>query len=129
VRTAATFEVRRSAGFSAFHSSIRVVSFPSWDLFEEQDAAYKESVLPKSVLTRLAVEAGATFGWERYVGLSGKTIGIDHFGASAPYKVIFEHFGFTVDNVFAQAKALLKSRKKTKPQPRKVAKVAASVNR
>lgn len=104
--------------------SVRVVSFPCWELFEEQDEAYRESVLPKAVHARLSVEAGATLGWERYVGLSGKVIGIDRFGASAPYKVIFEHLGFTVDNVYAQAKALLKAQKrsKPKPQPRKVAK-------
>ncbi len=79
--------------------SVRVVSFPSWALFEKQDEAYKESVLPKKIKNRVAVEAGASLGWERYVGLEGKTIGIDHFGASAPYKIIFEKFGLTVDNV------------------------------
>ncbi|MCL4531419.1 MAG: transketolase [Chloroflexi bacterium] len=91
--------------------SVRVVSFPSWDLFEAQDEFYRESVLPKKVQTRLAVEAGASLGWERYVGLDGKIIAIDHYGASAPYKVIFEHFGFTVDNVLAQARSILKPRK------------------
>jgi transketolase len=102
--------------------SVRVVSFPSWDLFEAQDQAYRDSVLPKAVQTRLSVEAGSTLGWDRYVGPSGKVIGLDHFGASAPYKVIFEHFGFTVDNVYAQAKALLKKTRRGKPTPRKVAK-------
>jgi len=82
----------------------RVVSFPSWDLFEKQDEAYKESVLPKNITARLAVEAAATFGWERY---AKSVIGIDHYGASAPYKVIFEKFGFTVENVVAKAKELL----------------------
>jgi transketolase len=84
--------------------AVRVVSFPSWDLFEEQDEAYRESVLPKNITARLAVEAGATFGWERY---ATSVIGLDHYGASAPYKVIFEKFGFTVENVVAKAKALL----------------------
>jgi transketolase len=83
---------------------VRVVSFPSWDLFEGQDAAYRESVLPKSIAKRLAVEAGATLGWERY---ASSVIGLDRYGASAPYKVIFEKLGFTVDNVFAKAKELL----------------------
>ncbi len=106
--------------------SVRVVSFPSWDLFEDQDEAYRESVLPKAVTTRLSVEAGATLGWDRYVGPAGKIIGLDHFGASAPYKTIFEHFGFTVDNVYNQARALLKKNRRPKaqartPQPRKVA--------
>lgn len=82
----------------------RVVSFPSWDLFEGQDEAYRESVLPKNVTRRLAVEAGSTLGWERY---ARSVIGIDHYGASAPYQVIFEKFGFTVENVVAKAKELL----------------------
>jgi transketolase len=82
----------------------RVVSFPSWELFELQEEAYRESVLPKSITARLAVEAGATLGWERY---ASSVIGLDHYGASAPYKVIFERFGFTVGNVVARAKDLL----------------------
>lgn len=89
---------------SAEGHGVRVVSFPSWDLFEAQDEAYRESVLPKSITARLAVEAGATLGWERY---AQSVMGIDHYGASAPYKVIFERYGFTVENVVARAKALL----------------------
>jgi transketolase len=91
--------------------SVRVVSFPSWELFEKQDAKYRESVLPKKIQARIAVEAGASLGWERYVGSSGKILAIDRFGASAPYKTIFEHLGFTVDNVLAQAKLLLPKKK------------------
>jgi transketolase len=83
---------------------VRVVSFPSWELFEMQEEAYKESVLPKRLQARLAVEAGASLGWERY---AKSVLGIDHYGASAPYKVIFEKFGFTVENVVAKAKELL----------------------
>ena len=82
---------------------VRVVSFPSWELFEKQDEAYRESVLPKSLQKRLAVEAGSTLGWERY---AKSVIGIDRFGASAPYKVIFEKLGLTVENVVAKAKKL-----------------------
>ncbi|MDQ2692480.1 MAG: transketolase [Chloroflexota bacterium] len=89
---------------SAEGIAARVVSFPSWELFEQQDEAYRESVLPKHITARLAVEAGATLGWERY---AGAVIGIDHYGASAPYKVIFERFGFTVQNVVARAKQVL----------------------
>lgn len=85
---------------------VRVVSFPSWDLFEAQDESYRESVLPKTITARLAVEAGATLGWERY---ATSTLGIDHYGASAPYKVIFERFGFTVENVVARAKEMARS--------------------
>jgi transketolase len=83
---------------------VRVVSFPSWDLFEGQDESYRESVLPKNIPLRLAVEAGATLGWDRY---ATSTLGIDHFGASAPGNVVLEKFGFTVENVVARAKALL----------------------
>ncbi|WP_413165539.1 transketolase [Capilliphycus salinus ALCB114379] len=86
---------------------VRVVSMPSWELFEEQDAAYKESVFPKAVKKRLAVEAGISFGWCRYVTDEGATISVDTFGASAPGEVVLEKFGFTVDNVVAKAKALL----------------------
>jgi transketolase len=83
---------------------VRVVSFPSWELFEKQDEAYRASVLPTNISARLAVEAGASLGWERY---ATSIIGIDHYGASAPYKVIFENFGFTVENVVAKAMGLL----------------------
>ena len=83
---------------------VRVVSFPSWELFEKQDETYKESVLPKNIQARLAVEAGASLGWERY---AKSTICIDRFGASAPAKTLFEKFGFTVDNVVVRAKELL----------------------
>ena len=85
---------------------VRVVSFPSWELFEQQDEAYRESVLPKKLTARLAVEAGATLGWERY---ASSVIGLDRYGASAPYKIIFEHLGFTVENVVKRAKELLKT--------------------
>ncbi len=86
---------------------VRVVSMPCVDLFEAQDAAYKESVLPKAVKKRISVEAGVTLGWERYIGDEGIAIGIDTFGASAPGGVVLEKFGFTVDNVLAKAKELL----------------------
>ncbi|WP_017656050.1 transketolase [Fortiea contorta] len=86
---------------------VRVVSLPAWDLFEAQDAAYKESVLPKAVTKRLSVEAAASFGWHKYVGTEGDTVSIDRFGASAPGGVCLEKFGFSVDNVLAKAKALL----------------------
>ncbi|MDT2391284.1 transketolase [Enterococcus avium] len=78
---------------------VSVVSLPSFDLFEAQDEAYKESVLPKAVTKRVAIEAASPFGWERYIGSEGKMIGIDHFGASAPGDFVLEQFGFTVDNV------------------------------
>ena len=69
--------------------AVRVVSVPSWELFEEQSIEYKEAVLPKSVTARIAIEAASSFGWERYTGPQGTTITIDHFGASAPAKVLF----------------------------------------
>ncbi len=86
---------------------VRVVSMPSWELFEEQDAAYKESVLPKAVTKRVSVEAAASFGWHKYVGTEGATVSIDRFGASAPGATVMDKFGFNVDNVVATAKKVL----------------------
>jgi transketolase len=85
---------------------VRVVSMPCWELFEEQDAAYKESVLPKAVTRRLSVEAGTSFGWARYTGTYGDNVSVDTFGASAPGGTCMDKFGFTVANVVAKAKAL-----------------------
>ena len=86
---------------------VRVVSFPSWELFEQQDQAYKVSVFPVACHARLAVEAGCSIGWEKYVGLEGKVIGIDHFGASAPGAILAEKFGITVEHVYEQAASLI----------------------
>jgi transketolase len=85
----------------------RVVSFPSWRIFEEQTAAYKASVLPAGV-PKLAVEAGATLGWWKYVGLDGDVIGLDRFGASAPGPIAMKELGFSAENVAARAKKLVK---------------------
>jgi transketolase len=85
---------------------VRVVSMPSTDVFDAQDEAYRESVLPSSVAARVAVEAGVTAFWSRYVGLRGKVIGIDTFGESAPAGDLFKHFGFTVENVVAAIDAV-----------------------
>jgi transketolase len=85
----------------------RVVSMPSWELFDKQDAAYKESVLPASVTARVSVEMAATFGWERYVGPKGKMIGMHSFGASAPLKDVLKKFGFLTETVVAAAKEVL----------------------
>jgi transketolase len=86
---------------------IRVVSMPSTDTFDDQDDAYREAVLPRNVTHRVAVEAGVTGYWAKYVGLDGKVVGIDSFGESAPAADVFKHFGFTVENVVAVVKALL----------------------
>jgi transketolase len=85
----------------------RVVSMPCWELFDDQDAAYRESVLPKSVKARLAIEAGVSLGWAKYVGDAGDTLTVDKFGASAPAEVVFKEYGFTVENVLEKAKKLL----------------------
>ncbi len=87
--------------------AVRVVSMPSWELFEEQSAEYKEAVLPKSVTARVAIEAASPMGWDRYVGLQGTTVTLNHFGASAPAKTVFQKFGFTADNIVEQAKKVL----------------------
>ncbi|WP_017305799.1 transketolase [Spirulina subsalsa] len=86
---------------------VRVVSMPSWELFEEQDGAYKESVFPQGVTTRLAVEAGISMGWGRYVGNENNTIAVNTFGVSSPGNVALEKFGYTVENIVNRAKALL----------------------
>lgn len=85
----------------------RVVSMLSWEIFEEQDAAYKESVLPSAVTARVSVEMASTFGWDRYVGPKGRKVGMHSFGSSAPIKDLLKLFGFTVDAVVAEAKAIL----------------------
>ena len=85
----------------------RVVSIPSFELFDEQSAEYKESVLPKNVRARVALEAASSFGWGKYVGFDGEIISIDHFGASAPASILFKEFGITVENVVAAAKKVV----------------------
>jgi len=85
----------------------RVVSFPSWELFELQTNEYKDSVLPKSIKARVSIEAGVKQGWEKYIGDFGEAICIEKFGASAPYEIIFKEYGFTVDTVVALAKKVL----------------------
>ncbi len=85
----------------------RVVALPSWELFEQQDAAYRESVLPRAVTARVSIEAGSTFGWDRYIGSAGIAVGIDHFGASAPAKVLYKEFGITAENMVAAAHKVL----------------------
>jgi len=91
--------------------SVSVVSMPSWDLFEKQPQAYKESVLPDSIPARLAIEAGASLGWREYVGAKGEHITIDHFGASAPADKLFQEYGFTVENVKAKIKTVIEATK------------------
>ena len=87
--------------------AVRVVSMPSWELFDAQPQIYRDSVLPPTVRARLAVEAGVSQGWHRYVGDAGAVLGVDRFGASAPGSVLLERYGFTVANVVAMARALL----------------------
>lgn len=86
----------------------RIVSVPSFALFERQDKEYKESVLPNNVRARIAVEAASPMGWHKYVGLDGDVIAMEGYGASAPYSILFKHFGFTAENIAARAEALLK---------------------
>ncbi|MEW6323984.1 MAG: transketolase, partial [Nitrospirota bacterium] len=88
----------------------RVVSMPSWELFERQSEAYKESVLPAGVTARVAVEQASAFGWARYVGNAGRVIGMKTFGASAPLKELVKKFGFTPEHVVAAVKEQLNAR-------------------
>lgn len=97
---------KAAAELRAAGKNVRVVSMPCVELFEEQDAAYRESVLPASVRKRLVVEASSSFGWHKYAGFEGDTVSIDRYGASAPGPLLMEKFGFTVANVVAKALAL-----------------------
>ncbi len=99
--------VRASEMVSSKGKRVRVVSMPSTDVFDAQDAAYRESVLPAAVIARVAVEAGVTGFWGKYVGLDGRVIGIDTFGESAPAPEVYEHFGITAENVAAAVESLL----------------------
>ena len=85
---------------------VRIVSMPSTNIFDEQPQEYKESVLPKNILKRVAVEAGVTLGWYKYVGLEGRVIGLDRFGASAPYKTLYKEFGITTDAIVEAVNSL-----------------------
>jgi len=96
------YEQLKAEGIAA-----RVVSMPCWELFEAQDQAYRDSVLPPQITARVAVETAIQQGWDRYLGPNGRFIGMHSFGASAPVKDLMKHFGFTVENVVAQAKAAL----------------------
>jgi transketolase len=91
--------------------SVRIVSMPSWELFETQPQEYRDSVLPPTMRARLAVEAGATQGWCKYVGDGGDVIGVDRFGSSAPGKVLMRQYGFTVDNVCERALKLIERKR------------------
>lgn len=87
--------------------NVRVVSVPCWEAFDSQSDAYKESILPRSLTCRVSIEAASTHGWANFVGLNGVSIGIDHFGASAPYKTLYDQFGLTADRVVEAVKGLL----------------------
>jgi transketolase len=90
--------------------SVRVISFPSWEIFKQQDEAYKNSIFPKDIKARISVEMGVKMGWQKYVGDFGTTLSIETFGASAPDKILFEKYGFTVENVIRVAKELLNNK-------------------
>ncbi|HYW35989.1 MAG TPA: transketolase [Balneolaceae bacterium] len=98
-------EAQRKLEADGVHA--RVVSMPSWELFAEQDQAYQDEVLPPSVKARVSIEAAATLGWERWIGSEGTAIGVDKFGASAPFKKIYENYGITTDRVIEEANKLL----------------------
>jgi transketolase len=99
--------VKAQAALAAQGVKARVVSLPSWELFSRQDAAYRESVLPKAITARVTVEAGATFGWQKWAGSQGECIGIDRYGESAPGAEVMAHFGFVPDTVVAAALRVL----------------------
>jgi len=102
------FALEAAQKIKAQNIAARVVSMPAPDLFARQEKQYRDQVLPPSVTTRVAVEAGISQGWCRYTGQYGKMIGMEHFGASAPAPVLYEKFGITADKVADQAIALVK---------------------
>jgi transketolase len=87
--------------------NLRLVSFPSWELFEAQEEEYRNSVFPPNIKARFAVEAGISQGWDRWIGDGGDMISVDRFGASAPIKIVYEKFGLTVEDIFNRARALV----------------------
>ena len=99
--------VKAAESLSAEGKKVRVVSMPSTNRFDKQDAAYRESVLPTAVTKRVAIEAGIADFWYKYVGFEGRVVGMNSFGESAPADQLFKLFGFTVDNVVAKAKEIL----------------------
>lgn len=103
--------LKASEILAAENINARVISFPSWELFEEQSDEYKESVLPKEIKARVSVEAGITQGWEKYTGDCGATIGLNQFGASAPESILMKEYGFTPENIVSAAKNVLQKLK------------------
>ena len=102
-----TLALDAQARLHAAGRRVRVVSMPSWDLFERQPPDYRDSVLPPALTARIAIEQASTFGWERYVGGAGRVVGMTTFGASAPLKALQQSFGFTVEHVLEVAHSLL----------------------
>jgi len=90
---------------------VRLVSMPSWELFEKQPEEYRNKILPPEITVRMSIEAGVTLGWHKYVGLHGEIVGIDHFGASAPGKIVLKEFGFTSEDILKRIRALLAKRR------------------
>ncbi len=99
--------VKAGERLAAEGTAVRLVSFPSWELFEDQDEAYRNEVLPPDIKPRLAVEAGISQGWHRWTGDGGRILALDRFGASAPGKIVFENLGLTADHVVELAAELL----------------------
>jgi transketolase len=102
--------VRAGENLAAEGFNVRLVSFPSWELFLEQDSEYRESVLPHAITARVSVEAGVRMGWDRWVGDGGEVLSLEHFGASAPANIVMAELGFSVENVITRAKQVLERR-------------------
>ncbi len=109
--TGSELQIALDAGKALAEESIaaRVVSMPSWELFDAQPKEYRDAVLPPAITARVSVEAGRTLGWERYVGTNGLSIGVDMFGASAPYQRIYQGYGLTAERVAEDAASLVRA--------------------
>ena len=110
IGTGSEVQIALDAGKSLAEKGIeaRVVSMPSWELFDAQPKEYRDSVLPPSVTARVSAEAGRTIGWERYVGMDGIAIGVDTFGASAPFQRIYQEYGLTAERVAEATESLVR---------------------
>jgi transketolase len=102
-----SLSIKAAALLEAEGKNVRVISFPSWEIFEQQDEEYKESVFPKDIKARVSLEMAVAMGWNKYIGDSGKSISIETFGASAPDTVLYQKYGFTIENVISTAKSVM----------------------
>ena len=102
-----SLSIKAAENLEAEGKNVRVVSFPSWEIFEKQEDEYKNTIFPKNIKAKISVEMGVGLGWQKYVGDSGKILSIEKFGSSAPDKILYEKYGFTVQHLLEEARRIL----------------------